>query len=278
MTFTLQAHSLMEKAEPVQVRFTRRLGDQQSMWMQDGCKVYVDSYMVSNGSCFMVIWIIFKNHLLGVDLTQNQETMAFRTLTTTDLLYFYHVWRSAWIEIDWNSIWLRVGHIWLHTTPEGPWPHYMILGVCWDSLCALSFGLSHIHGHGSWVVCEVGPSLSSTWSLTKPIWETSLQVTHHRHCEVVITQVSCEAHTYKMFEFLDMTLLVSSYDCSIWLWKNAFGSNEIDDAVLKDFYEAFGLGMSALLHTLRFHLHVWIRCPKLGLFDFCVDSRFSRAF
>jgi hypothetical protein len=36
----------------------------------------------------MVTWIIFKNHLLEVGLTQNRETMALRTLTTIDLLYF----------------------------------------------------------------------------------------------------------------------------------------------------------------------------------------------
>ena len=33
--------------------------------MQDGCKVYMDSYMASNGSCFMVTWIIFKKPPLG---------------------------------------------------------------------------------------------------------------------------------------------------------------------------------------------------------------------
>ena len=76
MTVTLQALSLVEKAELVQVRFTLRLRDQRSMWMQDGCKVYMDSYMASNGSCFMVIWAIFKNLLLQVGLTQNRETMA----------------------------------------------------------------------------------------------------------------------------------------------------------------------------------------------------------
>jgi hypothetical protein len=42
--------------------------------MQDECKVYVDSYMTSNGSCFMVTWTIFKNHMLEVHLTQNRET------------------------------------------------------------------------------------------------------------------------------------------------------------------------------------------------------------
>ena len=81
---TCQALSLEEKAEPVQVH----LRDQGSMWMQDGCKVYMDSYMASNGSCFMVTWSIFKNHLLEEGLTQNQETMALWTLITVDLLYF----------------------------------------------------------------------------------------------------------------------------------------------------------------------------------------------
>jgi hypothetical protein len=56
--------------------------------MQDGWEVYMDSYMASNGSCFMVTWTIFKNHLLEVDLTQTQETMALRTLTIVDLFYF----------------------------------------------------------------------------------------------------------------------------------------------------------------------------------------------
>ena len=56
--------------------------------MQDGCKVYMDFYMASNGSCFMVTWIIFENHLLEVGLTLNRETMALRTLTIVDLLYF----------------------------------------------------------------------------------------------------------------------------------------------------------------------------------------------
>ena len=56
--------------------------------MQDGCKVYMDSYMASNGSCSMVTWTIFKNHPLEVGLTQNREIMALRTLTTADLFYF----------------------------------------------------------------------------------------------------------------------------------------------------------------------------------------------
>ena len=56
--------------------------------MQDGCKVYMVSYMALNGSCFMVTWTIIRNHFLEVGLTQNRETMALRMFTTVDLFYF----------------------------------------------------------------------------------------------------------------------------------------------------------------------------------------------
>jgi hypothetical protein len=47
-----------------------------------------DSYVASNGSCLMVTWTIFLNHLLEVGLTQNRETMALGTLTNVDIIYF----------------------------------------------------------------------------------------------------------------------------------------------------------------------------------------------
>jgi hypothetical protein len=57
--------------------------------MQDGHRVYMDTYMASNGSCFMVTWTISKVHLLEVGLTENRwEAMALRTLTTVELFYF----------------------------------------------------------------------------------------------------------------------------------------------------------------------------------------------
>jgi hypothetical protein len=148
----LQALSLVEKAEPVQVRCTLRSRDQRSMWMQDDeCKVY----MASNGSCFMVIWTNFKHHLLKVGMTQNRDTMALWTFTTIGLFYFNmfedpHEWKFIEKAFGWGR-----GHIWLHTTLEGFWPHYMILEVTWDGFRTLSFGLSQLHGHGSWLVCEV---------------------------------------------------------------------------------------------------------------------------
>ena len=171
VTITLQALLLVEKAEPVQVRFTLCLRVQWSiyMWMEDGCKVYIKSYMALNGSCFMVTWIIFKNHLLEVGLTQIQETMALRALTTIGLFYLImcedtHEEELIEIAFGWGH-----DHIWLHTTLEGPWPYYMIVEVCWDGLWTLSFGLSQCHGHGSWLVCEVA---LRTWNLRtwNPVW------------------------------------------------------------------------------------------------------------
>ena len=50
-----QALSLVEKAEPLQVRFTLRLTYRWSKWVQDGCDVYMESHqMASNGSRFMI--------------------------------------------------------------------------------------------------------------------------------------------------------------------------------------------------------------------------------
>ena len=96
VTVSLRALSLVENAEPVQVCFTLRLRDQRSKWMQDGCKVYMDSHMAWTGSCLTCT--IFQNHLLEVGLTQNRETMALRMLTTVDWFCFYHVWGPTWIK------------------------------------------------------------------------------------------------------------------------------------------------------------------------------------
>ena len=69
-----QALSLVEQAEPVQVWFKLGSRDQRIKWIQDGCKVYIISYVASNGSCFMVtLNIKKKTHLLKVGLTQKPE-------------------------------------------------------------------------------------------------------------------------------------------------------------------------------------------------------------
>ena len=134
MSIALQALSLVK--EPIQVHFTLRLRDQRSKWVQDGCKVYISSCMASSGSGFMVTWVIFKNHLLEVGLTQNWETMALRKLTTINILFLFlscmrtpHEYKFIEIAFGWGP-----GQIYLHTTLEGLWPHYVILGVSWDNL------------------------------------------------------------------------------------------------------------------------------------------------
>jgi hypothetical protein len=86
-------------------------GTNKNKWMRDGCKIYMDSYMASNGSGFMVTWTIFKNHLLEVGLTQFQETMALWNRTTIDLSHFIMCEDLGWIEIHWNCIRLRA---WSH--------------------------------------------------------------------------------------------------------------------------------------------------------------------
>ena len=46
--------------------------DRWSIWVQDGCKVYMDSDVASNGSWLVATWIFFEHHLLEVGLTRNR--------------------------------------------------------------------------------------------------------------------------------------------------------------------------------------------------------------
>jgi hypothetical protein len=104
--------------------------------------------MASNGSYFMITWIIFKNHLLEVTLTQNRKTMALRTLTTVDLLCLdKNSFKSHLIEglITYDFTLLLKVRDTLHGFGGG-------LGTAFGHF---PFGLSQFHAHGSWLVCEV---------------------------------------------------------------------------------------------------------------------------
>ena len=147
VTITLQALSLVKKAEPAQICLTLRLRDQRSRWMQDGCKVYMDPHMGSNGSCFQGHLDYFQKRSLGGRPNTKPGDHETPNAHNHWFILFYLMWGPAWIEIHCNSIWLRVGHIMTS--------HYMILEVSWDGVWTLSFGLSQLHGHGSWLVCEV---------------------------------------------------------------------------------------------------------------------------
>ena len=104
--------------------------------------------------------------------------MALPTFTIIDLFYFImyeDLHEQKFIETTSGG---GPNHIWLHTTLEGPWPHYMILEVCWT---AFEHFLLGSHGHGSWLVCEVAltshpclkrfKNLATTFPINlKPSW------------------------------------------------------------------------------------------------------------
>ena len=65
--------------------------------------------MALNGTCFTVTWNIFRNHVLEVGLTQNQETVAFR------MLLFYFILSCIWTHMHISSLKLHL--------VEGPITH-----------------------------------------------------------------------------------------------------------------------------------------------------------
>jgi hypothetical protein len=110
-----------------------RLRDQRSMWMQDECKVYMDSYMTSNGPCFMVTWIIFKNHIFESNRPNtNPGDHGTRDAYNRWFILFHHMWKPTWIEIHWNNIWLRPQSQMTSHYTWGSVTHFMILGMSWD--------------------------------------------------------------------------------------------------------------------------------------------------
>ena len=123
--------------------------------MQNGRKVYMDCYMASNGSSFMVTWIIFK-------------TTSWRGITTKpgdhgtpnahNRWFVYSILSYARSRMNRNAfqehlvdgpvtcdftLHLRVRE---HTTSV-----WRCVGTAFGHF---SFGLSQLHGHGSCLVCE----------------------------------------------------------------------------------------------------------------------------
>ena len=148
MTNTLQALSLVEKAEPVQVHSTLHLRDQRRMWMQDKCKVYMGSYTIE--------WIVFHGHFdyfskppLGGRPNTKPGDHGIPNTHNRWFIPYYHVWRPAWIDIHWNIIWLRPRS---HMTSHYTWGSVTTLhdlGGAWDTpfdtfFWALTISLSRL--------------------------------------------------------------------------------------------------------------------------------------
>jgi hypothetical protein len=99
-------------------------------------------------------WIIFYGHLdffskppLGGRPNTKPGDHGTSNAHNRWFSLFYHVWGSAWIEIHWNSIWLRAPS---RMTSHYTWGSMTTLhdyGSDLDALWTLSFGLSQFHGH-----------------------------------------------------------------------------------------------------------------------------------
>ena len=89
-------------------------------------------------------------------------------------ILFYHVWGPAWIEIHWNSIWLRVrSHMASHYTWGSVTTLHDFGGVSGPG--PLSFGLSQSHGLGLLACVWSGPDLP--WKFQ----QQQHQNNHHHH-------------------------------------------------------------------------------------------------
>ena len=111
-------------------------------------------------------WIMFHGYLdcsLKLSLGGKPDTKPIDHGTPNThncfFILFYHMWGPSWIEIRWNNICLRVPS---HMTSYYTWGYVTTLhefgGVLGWHLDTFFWALT-IHGHGSWLVCEVAMSL-----------------------------------------------------------------------------------------------------------------------
>ena len=126
--------------------------------MQDGCKVYTDPYVASHGSRFMVTWIIFKNLLLEVVLTLNQDHGTSNSHNRWFIL-FYNAWGLAWIKFHWKNSWLR-GPVTYDFTLHSRVRYHT--SWCWRCIGTTAFGHFLLGSHNS-MATTLGSSVQD-WS------------------------------------------------------------------------------------------------------------------
>ena len=218
-TITLQALSLVEKeAEPVQGTFTLRLRDQPRMWLQDGCKVYMDSYMASNASCRNP-WLLglFQKPPLGG--RPNIKPWDHGTPNTHNrwFILFYHVWEPAWKDTHQNSILLRAcSHMTSHYTWWSVTTLHDVGGVLWRPLDTFSWALTIWWSRQLTHVCS-GPQswgTSYTWLLLNKVY------VHEFLTRVTFFSRVYNARMKSRVVWLQWSLSIILYILSIKLYSN----------------------------------------------------------
>ena len=157
VTIGLQALSLVEKGIVGPSLLHTTLEGPMNRWMQDIKSRRIPTWHQMDHISWS-LRLLEKNHLLQVGLTRNREIMALRNLTIINLLCFIMCENSAWIEIHWNSIWLRAQS---HTTSHYNWGPVTTLhdfGSALGRSLDTSFGLSQFFDRGSWLLSYPGPS------------------------------------------------------------------------------------------------------------------------
>ena len=110
--------------------------------------------------------------------------MALWTLAAVDLFYFIMCEGPREQEFIKIAFGWEPGHMWLHTTLESSWPHYMMLEMCRDGLLDTFFWALTISWSRLLASVQSGPSptvsyasftlqttlLSSTWAPLKLFW------------------------------------------------------------------------------------------------------------
>ena len=149
----------------------------------------MNSYVTSNGSCFMVTWTISLNHLLKVGPNTKLGDHSTPKSHNCWFILFYHVWALCMSSTHWNNMWFKGRS---HLTSQYPWGPVTTLhdfgSVLGTAFGHFSFGLSQFRfavtalgscvklpfrlvwgGRTSWYYVEGGTwelSLLTTWAHT----------------------------------------------------------------------------------------------------------------
>ena len=90
-------------------------------------------------------------------------------------ILFYHVWGPAWIEIHWNSIWLRArSHMTSHYTRGSVTTLHDFGDVCWDAPLATFFWALTISWSRLLARVRSGPPYVLEHKSTHAHWEVNL--------------------------------------------------------------------------------------------------------